>query len=137
MAGTGQGSRENIPANRKERQEDRQEWADKSREDRQAAARERQEDRQDYVDDKYDDHWDHHHHWHHHDGDFAAGVIVGGAIAGAAKSTSTTYVTTLPCSATAVVVNGVSYYNCSSVWYQRGHAGSQVTYIVVDKPPGH
>jgi len=95
------------------------------------------EDRQDFVEDNYDD-WDHHGHWDdHHDGEVLAGVLIGAAIVGAAASTTTTYITTLPCSVTAVIVNGVSYYNCSSTWYQRGFAGSQVTYVVGGPPPGY
>jgi hypothetical protein len=107
-----------------------------SREDRQDAAKDRQEDRQDFVEDEYDDYNDC---WDDDDGEFLAGAIVGGVIVGAAvsASSSTTYVTTLPCTATAVVVNDISYYNCSSAWYQRGYAGSQVIYIAVAAPPGY
>jgi hypothetical protein len=131
MAGTRkatpQGSREEGRGS--QNQDDRQDWADSSREDRQQAAKDRQEDRQDFVADELDD----------DDGEFLAGAIVGGVIVGAAASasSSTTYVATLPCTAAAVVVNGISYYNCSSAWYQRGYSGSQVTYIAVAAPPGY
>jgi hypothetical protein len=119
--------------------EDRQDWKDDNREDRQDYGRDRQDDRQDFIDDEHDDNWDHHHNdWD--DGDFAAGVVVGGVMVGAAAASRSvnqvTYVTTLPCQATAVSVGGVSYYKCSSSWYQRGYAGSQVTYIQVAAPPG-
>ncbi|GEM_PF-4111218 len=63
-------------------------------------------------------------------GGFYAGVVVGSAV-------TTTHITTLPCTTKAVIVNGVTYYNCSSEWYQRGYAGSQVTYVVVKAPAGH
>ena len=119
--------------------EDRQDWKDDNREDRQDYGRDLQDDRQDFIEDELDDNWDHHHHNDWDDGDFAAGVIVGGVMVGAAASRSVnqvTYVTTLPCQATAVSVDGVSYYKCSSIWYQRGYAGSQVTYIEVAAPPG-
>jgi len=33
-----------------------------------------------------------------------------------------------------VVVNGMSYYQCGSTWYQPRYAGSQVTYVVVNPP---
>ena len=125
---------------RDDNREDRQDWKDDNREDRQDYGRELQDDRQDFIEDELDDNWDHHHNdWD--DGDFAAGVIVGGVMVGAAAAASrsvnqVTYVTTLPCQATAVSVDGVSYYKCSSIWYQRGYAGSQVTFIEVAAPPG-
>ena len=107
-------------------QEDRQEWRDQSREDRQEAAKDRQEDRQDFVDDQHDDYWDDYNRYYGYRG----GVYVGTTV-------STVYITTLPCTTTAVVVNGVTYYNCSSTWYQRGYSGSSVTYVTVKAPPGH
>jgi hypothetical protein len=125
--------------NRGDSAEDRQDRRDGNREDKQSAIKDRQEDRQDFIDDEHDDNWDRHHYDGDGDGDFLAGAIVGGAIVGtaAAVSTSTTYVTVLPCTASVVVVQGVSYYNCASTWYQRGYAGSQVTYITVGPPPGY
>jgi len=125
-----------VEARGTQNQDDRQDWADSSREDRQAAAKDRQDDRQDFVEDERDDYYDR---WDDNDGEFLAGAIVGGAVVGTAvaASTPTTYVTILPCTTTAVVVNGVSYYNCSSAWYQRGYAGSQVTYVTVAAPPGY
>ena len=35
---------------------------------------------------------------------------------------------------TPVVVNGVTYYQCGSTWYQPAYQGSQVTYVVVNPP---
>jgi hypothetical protein len=119
QANTRQGNRENSGKS----QEDRQEWRDQSREDRQEAAKDRQEDRQDFIDDQHDDYWDDHHHY-----GYSGGIYVG---------TSTTYITTLPCTTTAVIVNGVTYYNCSSTWYQRGYSGSSVTYVTVKAPAGY
>jgi hypothetical protein len=93
------------------------------------------EDRQDFAEDNWDDH---HHGYYDNDGEVLAGVLIGAAVVGAAASTTTTYyITVLPCSAPAVIVNGVSYYNCSSSWYQRGYAGSQVTYVIGGPPPGY
>jgi hypothetical protein len=133
----------NRQANPGEHQDDRQEWEDDNREDWQEHTEERQEDRKDFVEDEHDDDWDHHHNdWDDNDGELAAGVIIGATIVGAAAAASSstktqvTYVTTLPCEATAVSDEGVSYYKCSSTWYQRGYAGSQVTYIQVPAPPG-
>ena len=96
-------------------------------------------DRQDFADDYYDDY--RHHGYYHKEGEVLAGVVIGAAIVGAATAApapvTTTYITVLPCTASAVIVNGVSYYNCSSTWYQRGYAGGQLTYVVGGPPPGH
>ena len=112
-------------SNRQDNAGDRQGNRDASREDRQDAARDRQDDRQDFVEDELDDRWDH-----------RGGAFVAGAVVGAAASNNT-YITTLPCSATAIPFNGVSYYNCSSVWYERVYSGGNVTYVVTTAPPGH
>jgi len=40
----------------------------------------------------------------------------------------------VPCSYTVTVVNGHSYYQCGSVWYDRVYNDGQVTYIVVNRP---
>lgn len=120
-ADTRQSNRENSGKS----QEDRQEWRDQSREDRQEAIKDRQEDRQDFIDDQHDDYWDDYNRYYGY-----RGVYVGATV-------STIYITTLPCTTTAVVVNGVTYYNCSSTWYQRGYAGSSVTYVTVNAPPGY
>lgn len=124
-----------------DQQDDRQQWKDEDREDKQDYIEDRQEDRQDFVDD-HDDHWDNHHNdWDDDDGEFLAGAIVGATVVGVAAAASTpepttVYVTTLPCEATAVSVEGVSYYKCGDSWYTRGYAGSQVTYLSVPPPPG-
>lgn len=122
-----------------DRRAEKQDWKEDNREDWQDYGEDRQEDRQDFIDDQHDDHWDRHHNdWD--DGDFVAGVVVGGVMVGAAAAASrtnqVTYVATLPCQASEVSVNGVAYYKCSSIWYQRAYSGSQVTYIQVAAPPG-
>jgi hypothetical protein len=37
-------------------------------------------------------------------------------------------------SCSTLVVNGVSYYQCGSTWYQPSYQGGNVTYIVVSPP---
>ena len=59
------------------------------------------------------------------------------ALVAAAASTHTTYITTLPCAPVTVLHAGVTYFNCATTWYQQAHAGGEVTYIVVEAPPGH
>jgi hypothetical protein len=122
-------------------QDDRQQWKDDNREDKQDSSEDRQEERQDFVEDN-DDHWDNHRDdWDDDDGEFLAGAIVGATVVGVAAAASTpapttVYVTTLPCDATAVAVDGVSYYKCGDSWYTRGYAGSQITYLSVPPPAG-
>ncbi len=140
-AAPGQSKRQQAQEKWKDRQEDRQEWRDKNREDWQQHIKDRQEDRQDFIEDIHDDYWDSRYGWHGYypGGSFAAGMVVGGAVVGtaAAAASTTSYVTTLPCSARVVTVSGVHYYSCGSTWYRRSYVGSQVTYIIVEPPPGY
>lgn len=43
----------------------------------------------------------------------------------------------LTCTPTVVIVNGVSYYSCNSVWYSRRYVSGSVTYVVVTAPSGY
>jgi hypothetical protein len=43
-------------------------------------------------------------------------------------------VNTLPAGCTTVVVNGFSYRQCGSTWYQPQLSGSTTTYVVVNPP---
>ena len=106
-----------------------------ARDDRQEARKDRQEDRQDFIEDEHDDYWDDHRYGHGYGYGYGSSTVI--VVGGAAAAAGTTYRTTLPCRTSAVVVNGVSYYNCSSTWYQRGYAGDQVSYIAVDSPAGY
>ena len=60
---------------------------------------------------------------------FAAAAVVGGtaAIVGS-------MVNSIPPSCTPVVVNGVTYSQCGSTWYQPQYAGTSVQYEVVNPP---
>jgi hypothetical protein len=40
-------------------------------------------------------------------------------------------------SCTNVVVNGITYSQCGSTWYQPTYSGADVTYVVVNAPPGY
>lgn len=42
---------------------------------------------------------------------------------------------TLPPSCSAMTVNGVTYQQCGSTWYQPQYAGTTVQYVVVNAPP--
>jgi hypothetical protein len=41
------------------------------------------------------------------------------------------------CTVTTVSVEGTTYYQCSSTWYNRTYSGGSVTYTVVNAPAGH
>jgi hypothetical protein len=129
--GYGQRGASNQP---QDRQESRQDFKNQDREDRQDYRTDTREDRQGNQEERRDDiedEWDDHHYWNDNDGDFVAGVVVGGAIA------RSRYYYSLPCSASAIYVNSVNYYNCSGTWYSRGYAGSRVTYVVSSAPAGY
>jgi hypothetical protein len=57
----------------------------------------------------------------------AAGVIVGAAIVGSR-------VNTLPPACSVVYVNGFTYQQCGTVWYQPQFVGTTTTYVVVNAP---
>lgn len=84
--------------------------------------------------------WDGHYDDHDDDWGYAfAGAAVGatvGFMAGAAAA-APTYITTLPCSPTVVSASGVSYYGCGGTWYNRSYVEGNVTYVVVNPPPGY
>jgi hypothetical protein len=72
---------------------------------------------------------DYHDHYHP--------VATAAAAAAAATVTSAvigSIVHTKPPDAVPVVVNGVTYLQVGSTWYQPQYAGTQVTYVVVNPP---
>lgn len=93
--------------------DDRQERRDEIRENRQDLTPGQRAVRREAIDDRRDDYYDDHYHY--------------GGVA---------YVTYAPCSTT-VVVNGSTYYHCSSTWYSRGYEGGSVVYVVTSAPAGY
>ncbi len=94
--------------------------------DRQDRATDRQEHRQDMQKEYYEDH-------HYSYGEFYEDqwkYTVGASL------TMATF-RSLSCTTTTVVVGSVTYYSCGGTWYNRAYSGGNVTYIVVDSPPGH
>jgi hypothetical protein len=61
----------------------------------------------------------------------AAAVTAGVALTSAVIGSM---VYSLPPSCSAVVVNGFTYQQCGSSWYQPQYAGTQVSYVVVNPP---
>ncbi len=79
------------------------------------------------------EHWDDWGPW----GYAAAGAaVVAGAYAVGSIINAATY-SSLSCTPTTVVVGGVTYSQCGSAWYQPTYSGGDVTYVVVNPPPGH
>ncbi len=79
----------------------------------------------------YDDHH-HHDHWDDWDDDWhpwatAAAVTMTAAVVGS-------IVASIPPDCSTVVVNGISYSQCGSTWYQPQYYGSSVQYVVVNPP---
>ena len=75
--------------------------------------------------------------WHDHDDDWDHPVAKGIAIGAAATVTAAvigSIVYSVPPDCRPVVVNGFTYQQCGSTWYQPQYAGSQVTYVVVNPP---
>jgi hypothetical protein len=54
-------------------------------------------------------------------------MVIGSVLTAAAFSAQSS-------SCTSVSVNGMSYYQCGSTWYQPSYSGGSVTYIVVNPP---
>ena len=114
----------------KDRQDDRQDWADNAREDRQDFWNDNIEE----VDwDEVD--WDE---YHVHDDDdfewssgawFALGV--GTVLTVSAWNTMTTQPT---CNLEQLEVNGQKYMKCGNTWYIEAWSGDQVHYVAVAPP---
>jgi hypothetical protein len=75
------------------------------------------------VDRDYNGGWDDH--WHPLAA--AAAITATAAVVGS-------IVNSVPPSCSTVVVNGVSYSQCGSTWYQPQYAGTSVQYVVVNPP---
>lgn len=114
-----QGSRQE---GRTERQENRQEGRSDRLDDRLENREEARKEYAEYVDDHtytyeeyYEDRWR-----------YSVGA-----------SLTAVHFHNLSCTTSTVVVGSVTYYHCGSTWYNRAYSGGNVTYIVVNPPPGH
>ncbi|MEE9607375.1 MAG: hypothetical protein V3U03_06505 [Myxococcota bacterium] len=104
---------------------DREGQREEGREDRQDYRDGAREDRQDYADDVRGEYQEHEE-WYEDRWKRAVGA-----------SLTVSAFRSLQCASSTVVVNGVTYYNCGSSWYQRGYSGGNVTYVVVGPPAGY
>lgn len=71
--------------------------------------------------------------WYYDDHPFATAAAV---TAGVAVTTAVigTVISSLPSDCTRVNINGVTYQQCDSTWYQPQYIGSTVQYVVVNPP---
>lgn len=79
------------------------------------------------------DHWhDSHHHHNHHDhyGRWVAGGVAAGVTAAAIGS----IVYSLPSGCRTFYSGGTKYWDCGNVYYRASFQGSNVTYVVVERP---
>lgn len=140
-------NQQNRQASASERQSSRQTQQDQNREDWQQHQTNRQEDRQSYGQQRQEDRQEYGDDWaeeHYHGGYYgggryynsyptypaggvAAGIVIGSTLTAAAFSAQKS-------SCSAVSVNGMTYYQCGSTWYQPSYQGGNVTYIVVNAP---
>ncbi|MGE0827237.1 MAG: hypothetical protein AB7G75_29930 [Candidatus Binatia bacterium] len=140
---TSQVSRQNTAKDLQTRQQasdtaNREDWqshANQDREDRQGYRTETREDWQDYGEPRRD-YWENGGSYYggyyggypaYPAGGVATGVAIGSTMTAAAFNAQKASCRTL-------VVNGVSYYQCGSTWYQPSYQGNTVTYIVVSPP---
>jgi hypothetical protein len=107
----------------------RQDARDDAREDWQKYGNNQREDWQDYADDHYEEHG----HGYYYGG--TAPAVATGVAIGAAAAVPPYW--TLPCTPETVVVGGSTYYHCDTAWYARAYSGGDVTYIIVNPPPGY
>lgn len=131
-----QASRQNTAKDIQARQQvgdaaNREDWqsqANQGREDQQSYRSEAREDWQDCGD-------DHGRYYGGYYGGYPA-YPVGGVAAGMAVGSTMTAAAfnAQKASCRTLVVNGVSYYQCGSTWYQPSYQGSRVTYVVVNPP---
>ncbi|MGE0684052.1 MAG: hypothetical protein AB7P69_24490, partial [Candidatus Binatia bacterium] len=110
--------------------EDWQSHANQDREDRQNYRTETREDWQDY-DESHGGYYGGYYRGYGYPaypaGGVAAGMAIGSTMTAAAFNQQKASCTTL-------IVNGMTYYQCGSTWYQPSSQGSNVTYIVVSPP---
>ena len=119
-----QGNRQD---NRKNLQEDRQDWKDDNREDWQEYGDKARDERHELVENNWDEgEWGE----GEHIGAFVAGAVIGTVITAAAFNSNN-------CASGVVYVDNFAYYQCSGSWYQQVYRGGDVTYIVVEAPPGY
>jgi len=108
--------------------EDWQSHANQDREDRQGYRTESREDWQDYG----ESNGGYYGGYYRGYPTYPAGGVVTGMAIGSTMTAATFNAQKASCST--LVVNGTSYYQCGSTWYQPSSQGGNVTYVVVNPP---
>ena len=133
---TTQASRQNTAKDLQARQQagdaaNREDWqshANQDREDRQGYRTESREDWQDYGEPSGGYYGGYYSGYPAYPaGGVVAGMAIGSTMTAAAFNKQKASCSTL-------VVNGISYYQCGSTWYQPSYQGGNATYIVVSPP---
>lgn len=135
---TSQASRQNTAKDMQARQQagdavNREDWqshANQDREDRQGYRSNAREDWQDYGEPSggyYGGYYRGYGYPAYPGGGVAAGMAIGSTMTAASFNAQKS-------SCSMLVVNGTSYYQCGSTWYQPSYQGGNVTYIVVSPP---
>jgi hypothetical protein len=120
--------------------EDWQNYGKEKQQSRQQAASDRQEDRQNYGKNAREDWQEYGEDYHggyrgryyggssaYPTGGVAAGMVIGATMTAAAFNAQ-------KASCSSVSVNGVTYQQCGSTWYQPSYSGGSVSYVVVNPP---
>lgn len=118
-------------ANRTTRQGDRQNTVSNVSNNRQNTINNVSNNRQNTIN-NYNNNYDHHDGWYD-DHPVATAVAVTAAV-GVTAAVVGSIVHSVPSNCSAVNVNGVTYQQCGSTWYQPQYAGTQVQYIVINPP---
>jgi hypothetical protein len=64
----------------------------------------------------------------------AADWVAAGMVFAVGATLTASAVQALSCQMNPVVVNGTTYYQCGTTWYQRSFSGGDVTYVVIESP---
>jgi hypothetical protein len=101
---------------------DRSDRRDDARDDRSDRRDDVRDDRRDYRDDVRDDRRD----YYEDRRRLRAGTFL-----------TVTAFRALTCNVETIVVAGVTYYRCDSVWYSSSYDGGEVVYVIVTAPSGY
>jgi hypothetical protein len=127
--GDGQQGRQDNAGDRQGNRDDRFDQGQDNRDDRFDQRQDNVSDRTEFRQDAYKEHggyYNNRNEFYENRWKWAVGATLTAATIGA-----------LSCTRTTVVVGNVTYTQCGTHWYQPQYAGGNVTYIVVNAPPGH
>jgi hypothetical protein len=129
------GMQSGAQSNQTQRQQSWQSYGQQQQQSRQSYGQQQQQNRQNYAN-SYDNY---HPTYNYYGGGYypsTGGAFAAGALTGAVIGSVMTAASFNAMSApkTPVYVNGVTYYQVGSTWYQPVYQGGSVTYVVVNPP---